>query len=148
MLWALAGSEGVGLLLLALLRQKNLDPSLTPVWPFGFAGLAALRGAAVYGMAAHLFWRQSPQRGRLATAVAVPLILLVGFSVVWSVTQTLPEVLVEYAAGALVLFLGLWWLEGYGLGPWPGPAETVATGASATGGETVPPSDAAPPGAP
>jgi membrane-associated phospholipid phosphatase len=42
------------------------------------------------------------------------LILLVGFSAVWTRLHTLSQVLLEYAAGGLILFGGLWWLEGHG----------------------------------
>ncbi len=121
-LWALAASEALGLLLLALIRHKHLEPARAQVWPFGFAGLEPLRVSAVYGMLAHLLWRQRPAWGRPATVLALLLVLLVGFSVVWSREQILTEVLVEYVTGSLVLFSGFWWLEGYGLGPPAGPA--------------------------
>jgi membrane-associated protein len=122
-LWALVASEGLGLFLLVLLRQRGLDPARALAWPFGFAGLEPLRAAAVFGMMAYVFARHSKTRGRLAVIAAVLLILLTNFSVVWSQAQVLTEVLVENAAGCLVLFIGLWWLEGYNLGPRPGPAD-------------------------
>ena len=56
---------------------------------------------------------------RSLIAAAITLALLIGFSVVWSHEQLLTEVLVEYVAGCLLLFLGLWWLEGRGWGPRP-----------------------------
>jgi hypothetical protein len=115
----LVGSEGVGLALLGLLRHEGLEPAHALAWPFGFAGLAPLRGAAVYGMMAHILARQVPAWGRTVGVLAVALVLLVGFSVVWSQEQSLTEVLVEFVAGSLVLFIGLWWLEGYGLAPRP-----------------------------
>ncbi len=119
LLWALVASEGVGLVLLGLLRHEDVEPAKALAWPFGFAGLAPLRGAAVYGMMAHLFQRPLPAWGRTVGALAVTLAFLIGFSVVWSHEQLLTEVLVEYVAGGLVLFLGLWWLEGQGWGPRP-----------------------------
>jgi len=122
-LWALLASEGLGLFLLVLLRHKGLDPARALVWPFGFAGLEPLRAAAVYGMMAHVLARHGTTRGRLAVVAAVLLILLTDFSVVWSQAQVMTEVLVENVAGCLVLVLGLWWLEGYALGPRPGPLE-------------------------
>ena len=70
-------------------------------------------------MMAQVLARQAPAWGRTVGVLAVALVLLVGFSVVWSQEQSLTEVLVEYVAGSLVLFIGLWWLEGYGLGPRP-----------------------------
>jgi membrane-associated protein len=120
-IWALAASEGVGLLLLALIRHRGLEPARALAWPFGFAGLEPLRASAVYGMLAHLVWRHNPRWKHWAGVGAILVILLVGFAGIWSHAQRLTEVLVEYVAGSLVLFLGLWWLEGYGLGPRPGP---------------------------
>ncbi len=118
-LGVLVASEGVGLVLLGLLRHEGLDPARALAWPFGFAGLAPLRGAAVYGMMAQVLARQVPAWGRTAGVLAVALVLVVGFGVVWSREQSLTEVLVEFVAGSLVLFIGLWWLEGYGLAPRP-----------------------------
>lgn len=120
--WALVVSEGVGLFLLGLLRHKGIEPARALVWPFGFAGLEPLRAASVYGMLAHLFWRHNPQRGRLAWVMAIVLIVLVGFSVVWSRAQFLTEVLIEYVTGSLVLFFGFWWLEGFGFAPPAAPS--------------------------
>jgi membrane protein DedA with SNARE-associated domain len=132
--WALVGSEVVGLALLALIRHKGIEPARALAWPFGFAGLAPLRAAAVFGMAAHVTSRLVPGRGLLAAAVAVGAILLTGFSVVWTHDQAQPqkmtEVIAEFAAGALVLFMGLWWLEGYGLLAPPG--RPTAEGAGQT----------------
>ena len=39
-LWALAGSEAVGLILLALIRHEGIEPARALAWPFGFVGLA------------------------------------------------------------------------------------------------------------
>jgi membrane protein DedA with SNARE-associated domain len=119
LLWALAASEAVGLILLGLLRHEGVEPARALVWPFGLAGLAPLRGAAVYGMMAHVLARQLPAWDRAVRALAVNLVGLIGFSVVWSGKQSLTEVLVEAVAGYLVLFIGRWWLEGYGLGAQP-----------------------------
>jgi hypothetical protein len=116
LVWALAASEAVGLILLALLRHQGLDPAKALAWPFGFAGLAPLRAAAIYSTAAYLLARQVPAHGHAVWAGAISVILLVGFSVVWTREQFLTEVFVEYVAGYLVLFTGRWWLEGYGLG--------------------------------
>jgi hypothetical protein len=60
--------------------------------------------------------RQNRGLGRLITVLVAVLILGTGFGVVWTREQMLTEVLLEYAAGGLVLFAGLWWLEGYGPG--------------------------------
>ncbi len=120
--WALLASEAVGLFLLGLLRHRGIEPPRALAWPFGFAGLQPMRAAAVYGMLAYLITQPRPRTRRLAVLVTVCLVLLVGVGGIWSAAQTLSEVLVEYVAGSLVLFLGLWWLEGYGLGPFsPGP---------------------------
>jgi hypothetical protein len=117
----LLGSELLGLLLLALLRHQNIEPARAFAWPFGFAGLAPLRGAAAYGMMAHLLQRVFPGRRRLIVLLALMIVTMISFSVVWSEEQFLTEVLIELVAGSLVLFVGFYWLEGYGLAPQPGP---------------------------
>ena len=119
---ALIGSEAVGLVLLALIRHKGIEPEKAIAWPFGFAGIAPLRAAAVFGVAAHLSRRLSLS-WRLAISIAsVAAILLTGFSVIWTEEQRLTEVAVEFVAGASVLFIALWRLEGHGAGPLPVPA--------------------------
>jgi membrane protein DedA with SNARE-associated domain len=120
--WALAGSEVIGLALLAFIRHRGLEPAAALAWPFGFAGLVPLRAAAVFGVAAHMLRRLHPNRTWPARIAAAGMIALTGFSVVWSREQTMTEVFVEIVAGGVVLFMGLWWLEGRGVGPLPGPA--------------------------
>ena len=117
LLWALVASEALGLLLLGLLRHKGLEPARALAWPFGFAGLAPLRAAAVFGMLAHLLPRCCPGWAVAGKTLAACLVLLVGFSVVWTEEQYLTEVFVEYLSGGLLLFAGLWWLEGFGGAP-------------------------------
>jgi membrane-associated protein len=116
LLWALLASEAVGLLLLNLIRLRDIKPATAMVWPFGFAGLVPLRAFAVFGMIASVIGHQYPSSRRIARGLAVYLILLTGFSVVWTKDQQLTEVFLEYAAAALILFAGIWWLEGYGPG--------------------------------
>ena len=116
MVWALLASEGVGLILLGLLRSHAIEPVQAEIRRFGFAGLVPLRTFAVFGMAAVLISRQSRNWGRLAVILAALLILLVGFCVVFTQQQRFPETLLEFAAGAIIVFAGLWWLEGYGPG--------------------------------
>jgi membrane protein DedA with SNARE-associated domain len=120
-LGVLAVSEGVGLALWGLLRHKGIEPVRAQAWPFGFAGLGPLRGAAVYGIIASVLRRRFPAWGIALGALALFLALLIGFSVVWTREQFLSDVLVEYATGGLVLYAGLWWLEAYGVGPRPVP---------------------------
>jgi membrane-associated protein len=114
--WALVASEGVGLALLGLLRHQDAEPPQTFDWPFGFAGLVPIRAVAVFGMAAWIFALQGWRGGRLAYLFAGFLILLAGFSVLQTGDQLFTEVLLEYVAGGVVLFAGIWWLEGYGPG--------------------------------
>jgi membrane protein DedA with SNARE-associated domain len=116
LLWALLASEAVGLLIVGLLRYRDVEPIRAQVWPFGFAGLVPLRAFSVLGMIANLVTRQNRVLGRWISVLAAVLILGTGFGVVWTREQMLTEVLLEYAAGGLVLFAGLWWLEGYGPG--------------------------------
>jgi membrane protein DedA with SNARE-associated domain len=120
--WALIGSEVVGLALLALIRHRGIEPAKALAWPFGFAGLAPLRAAAVFGVLAQMTWRARPDRAWPVRIAAACAILLTGFSVVWAREQRLTEVCVEFAAGGLVLFMGLWWLERRGVGPLPVPS--------------------------
>jgi hypothetical protein len=124
--WSLLASEGSGLVLLALLRSRDIEPLKADVWPFGFAGLVPLRAFAVFGMSAIVLSRQSRPWGRVAVIVAAVLVLLVGFSVVWTETQQFTETLLEFAAGALIVFAGLWWLEGHGPGLLPPPPGQVS----------------------
>lgn len=126
MAWSLLASEGIGLVLLGLLRSRDIEPVKADVWPFGFAGLVPLRAFAVFSMSAILVARQSRPWGRVALLSAAVLVLLVGFSVVWTQAQQFTETLLEFAAGALIVFAGLWWLEGYGPGLLPPPAEQVS----------------------
>lgn len=116
--WALTASELAGLTLVGLIHSGRVVPRYAEFWPHGFAGLVALRSLAVYGMAAALISRQYPAWGRGAAVLAVGLTLFAGFGVVWTIEQTFTETVLELAAGALVLYAGLWWLElGPGLGP-------------------------------
>src|SRR5262249_57722287 len=105
--WGLAASEGIGLVLLGLFQSRAVEPVKADVWPFGFAGLVPLRAFAVLGMSAQVLSRQSRQWGRLATVLAAVLILLVGWSVVWTQEQLVTETLLEFAAAAGLVFSGL-----------------------------------------
>jgi hypothetical protein len=126
--WSLLASEGIGLVLLGLFRSRDIEPVNADVWPFGFAGLFPLRAFAVYGMSAVVLSRQSPAWGRVAVLVAAALVILVGFSVVWTQAQQFTETLLEFAAGALIVFAGLWWLEGHGPGLVSPPAGNAKIG--------------------
>jgi membrane-associated protein len=121
--WSLLASEGIGLVLLGLLRSRAIEPGKVDVWPFGFAGLVPLRAFAVLGTSAVVLARQKQPWGRAVVILAVLLVLLVGFSVVWTQEQQFMETLVEFAAGAVIVFAGLWWLEGHGPGLRPPPSE-------------------------
>jgi hypothetical protein len=125
-LWSLLASEGIGLVLLTLLRARDIEPVKVETWPFGFAGLVPLRAFAVLGTSAKVLARQNRLWGRVAVVLATILILLVGFSVVWAQEQQFTETLLEFAAGAVIMFAGLWWLEGYGQGVLPHPGEQAA----------------------
>jgi membrane-associated protein len=113
MLWALFASEGVGLILLTLLRRRGAEIGWTVLLPDGPASLAPLRALAVFGMAAYLLGRQRRLWGIVTRSLAAVLILVIGFCAIWTEVQTLTQVLLEYAAGGLILFGGLWWLEGF-----------------------------------
>lgn len=138
-LWALVASETAGLLLVGVLRLRHIEPIRAEVWPFGFAGLVPLRAFSVLGMIAYLIHRQHRLYGRLAGALAALLILWAGFSVVWAQEQVFTEMLLEWAAGALVLFAGMWWLEGYGpgLNRLPTPENPPAAGDLVTSPSTA-----------
>lgn len=126
---ALAASEGLGWLLIGLLHHEAVEPMRATVWPFGFAGLVPLRGMAVFGMSAYLLAHHEPRFARVAHTAAAVAIFLTGFSVLWDQSQTLTELLVEYAAGSVILFSCIRRLEGFRRG-W-GPNASPATGADA-----------------
>jgi membrane-associated protein len=113
LLWTLVASEGVGLILWAFLRNPDAPAGWPALWPAGFAGLAPIRAFAVFGMASHLLGRFTRLGRNKARILAALFILLAGLSALWTQLQTLTQVLLEYAAGGLVLFGGLWWLEGH-----------------------------------
>ena len=111
-----------GWLLILLLRRETQNRCEPRFWPFGFAGLVPLRGMAVFGMSAYQLTRQEEKyRGAMHAAVAV-IIFLTGFSVLWTGTQTVTELLLEYATGSIVLFVAIRRLEGYRRG-WPHAAD-------------------------
>jgi membrane-associated protein len=114
--WALGASEALGLILVALLRSREITPVRAETWPFGFAGLIPLRAFAVYGMIAYLATRRHPRWRPLAWVLSAAPILLAGFGIVWAQDQTPTEVLLEYIAGAIVLFAGILWAEGFAPG--------------------------------
>jgi membrane protein DedA with SNARE-associated domain len=125
--WAIVGSEIVGLCLLQLLRSRDLHPVRTGVWPFGFSGLIALRALAVFGMIAHVLAGPLHWRPLAAYAAALVPPLLAGAGVLWLREQTLTEIGLEFVSGALVLYAGVWWAEGYGLGLVPLPPRVDRT---------------------
>jgi membrane-associated protein len=116
LLWAFIASELVGLLFVGLLHVRAVRPVVADVWPYGFSGLVPIRAFAVYGMAAYLLARLHRPAGVAAGIAAALLITWAGFGVVWNGEQLLTETLLEMAAGCLVVFAGVWWLEGLGPG--------------------------------
>ena len=130
MLWALLASEAAGLILLGLLRSHDIQPVKAEIWPSGFAGLVPLRAFAVLSMGAVLVSRQSRTWGRLALILASVLILVVGSCVIFTQQQRFSETLLEFAAGAIIVFAGLWWLEGYGPGLFSPREEQVSVRSS------------------
>ena len=120
--WSLVAGEGAGLALVGLLHLVGEEPMKAAHWPFGFAGLVPLRAVAVLGMIAYVLGRKGRRARWAAWSGSTLLALLAGFAVVWAGRQTPSEVMLEYAAGALVLFAGIWWAEGFGpglIGPSP-----------------------------
>ena len=130
----------LGLLLLGLLRHQNIETVRALAWPFWL-----YRGNCACVTGRCRLWNDGPRpattvpkpiaRGRVAI-LAILLVAIVAFSVVWSREQFLTEVLVELVTGGLVLFVGFYWLEGHGLAPKPGPhdnppTEPIASGAGA-----------------
>src|SRR5207249_9332369 len=56
-LWSFLASEALGLVLLFLLRARDIEPVRAEIWPSGFAGLIPLRAFAVFGMSAKVLAR-------------------------------------------------------------------------------------------
>jgi hypothetical protein len=67
-------------------------------------------------MLAYLARRQRRAWGYVVLVVAILVGFLAGFAVVVAGEQYPTEVLLEYAAGSLVMLAGAWWLQGYGPG--------------------------------
>jgi membrane-associated protein len=135
LIWALVASECVGLLVVGLLHFWDIKPIRAGLWPFGYAGLVPLRALAVYGMIAHVIRRENRRAGQVFLLVTGVLVVWTGFSVIYPTIldpdtggrlpeQFFTELLLEYAAGGIVLFAGIWWLEGFGPGL-VGPAAEV-----------------------
>ncbi|HLN29446.1 MAG TPA: DedA family protein [Gemmataceae bacterium] len=118
LIWCLVASEVIGFILLGLFRARDIEPIPAPTWPRGFAGLVPIRVLAVFGMMHALLRLYKPWARILTGFIAIVLILLPGFSVVWSQSQAFTETILEYAAGGVILFVGIWWLEGFGPGLW------------------------------
>lgn len=114
MLWALVASELLGLLIVGLLRYHRAEPIKASVWPFGFAGSVPLRAFAVYGMLAWVLSRRWSRARWLLSVASGLIVVLATAGVVFGREQALTEALLELAAGGVVLFTGVWWLEGYG----------------------------------
>jgi len=145
LIWCLVASEVIGFVLLGLLRARDIEPIPATTWPFGFAGLVPIRALAVYGMMHALLRLHKPWPRLLTGLSAIVLILLPGFGVVWSRSQAFTETILEYAAGGVILFVGIWWLEGFGPGLWtlakfhlPLPPTTDATRNSSSPDEAPP----------
>ena len=114
--WAVLASEIVGLALLGFLRLERIDTeTLLTGWP-GYAGLVPIRVLAVFGTIAFVINRHSRKAGRIAYAIAALSILAATWSILWRLEQRFTEVLLEHTAGGIILFAGIWWLEGYGPG--------------------------------
>jgi hypothetical protein len=113
MLMAWFASEAIGLLLVGLLRYQDTEPIKMRMWPFGFAGSVPLRAFAVHGMAAWLMGCVNPRWRQPCGAIGGILIALATVGVVWAREQALTEALLELAAGGVVLFALISWLEGY-----------------------------------
>jgi membrane protein DedA with SNARE-associated domain len=135
LVWSLLASEAVGIVLKMIFRHRAIEAATTIVWPYGYAGLLAVRAVAVDGTMAVLIARQNRFWGSVAAVAAVVLVLAGGFGVVWHQRQEFTEVLLEYAAGAVILFAGLWWIEGLwpGLFPHPVPESPQAEAPSNSG---------------
>jgi membrane protein DedA with SNARE-associated domain len=112
-LWAVLAGEVVGWLVVALLHHGRPDVIHSRGWPDGFAGLLLLRATSVFGTLAYLVGRQSVLWGVAAWVLAALALIKVGLAVVIAGEQYPTEILLEYAAGGLVLLAGVWWLQGY-----------------------------------
>jgi membrane-associated protein len=119
LLWALVASEIVGLALVAFLRLHTIDPEYLVTLPLGYAGLVPIRVIAVFGTVAYVVARWNRYAGRIAFSVATAVVLLATWSILWRAEQRFTEVLLEHTAGGIILFAGIWWLEGYGPGLQP-----------------------------
>jgi membrane-associated protein len=117
LLWALLASELVGLSLVAILQPER--------GPLGFAGIVPVRALAVFGTMAFVIARHHRIAGRIAYGAATVLILATTWSILWLLEQRFTEVVLEHTAGGIILFAGIWWLEGFGPGLRAMPAPPI-----------------------
>jgi membrane protein DedA with SNARE-associated domain len=113
-------SEALGLILHGLLQHRGLHTPEGLPWPDNIVEVAPLRAFAVFGTAAYLLGREG-RRGRMPLyGLAALLVLSVGWCSLLAYNHRLTKLLLEYAAGGVIVFTVIWWLEGYS-GLWPGP---------------------------
>jgi membrane protein DedA with SNARE-associated domain/membrane-associated phospholipid phosphatase len=117
-LWTL-----LGVLLLAVALSADLNIAFRAVRPWDWTGVAGLLGAsfpsrhaltaaAVYGMVAFLAARGGGPRAWLAPALAFIVVLACGCASVYLDEAWATDVIAGYAAGAIVLLLGIYTLDG------------------------------------
>jgi membrane protein DedA with SNARE-associated domain len=109
----LAVTEAIGLLLVGLMHYRQVELTTSTVWPFGFAGLIPMRAASTWGAAAVLLgrWSSHLTTARAVYAVATLLVATIACAVFWLGQQTLTETFLDCAAGGIVLYAALRWLD-------------------------------------
>ena len=103
----LIAAEAVGWLMIELFRH---GPGHREEWSLGIAGLAPLRAVAVLGLIGNRLQRHRIVH-RARSLLAIALILLICLGVIWIRAQTPTETLLECAAGGLVCFGAIRWVE-------------------------------------
>ena len=120
MFGALIMSEALGLILHGLLHHRGLHAVEGLPWPDNIVEVAPLRALAVFGMAVYLLGREVRLARFILYGLAAILVLSVGWCSLLAYHHRLTRLLLEYAAGSVIVFTAIWWLEGYS-GLWPAP---------------------------
>lgn len=91
--------------------RPDLFEEIATLHSYSFPSGHAMAAASIYGMVAIVAVRLAPRLRIGIAAGAVALVLLIGLSRIYLGVHWVTDVLAGYAAGAVLLFTGILWLE-------------------------------------